>query len=518
MSSARSREGGRPLRIAYGRITTETNAYSPVPTTLEDFQRFHLLRGAELERACGRGGAEVGELARDAELSGFMRAVRRASVPIEALPLLSAWAVPSGPLAGPAYEALVGELRARLRAALPLDGVMLALHGAMRGRGVHANPEEGILEAVRDVVGPDLPVAVTMDLHAHLTPTKVEAATLLRGYQTNPHRDLPATGRRAGELLIETILGHVRPVTAWRALPMVMGGGLTIDFLPPMRKVFRRLRELQRRRSVLSASLFMSHPWLDSADLGWSVHVITDGDRALAEQLADELACLVWSVRQHPPPRIAGPEEAIAEARSARWARALGAVCMVDASDVVGAGAAGENTNLLRALLLHGRDLISYVPIRAPAALEEIEEIEPGEEAELHLGGALDPESNPKLALRARILRRAQRPHFGQVVTAQLLDSPRITLVLTELPPITLRPSFFADVGLDPWRADILVIKNFFHFRIFFAAVNRKTIGVRTRGVTDLDHYRSIDFDGPVHPKDRLFDWRPGDRRRRLGR
>ncbi len=503
----------RPLRLAYARIAQETHAFSPVTSTLDDFRRFHWLEGDALARACGRWRAEVPGMIRNAELSGFVRAARGAlGRRVELVPLLSAWAVPSGPLAADANEALRGALADGLRRAGPLDGCYLALHGAMRARGADREPEAGFLAAAREVLGPDRPLAVSYDLHGHLTPAKVDPATLTVAYRTNPHRDLASTGARAGALLARAVTGEVRPTSAWRSLPLVLGGGLTIDFLSPMRPLFRRLRALEREPRVLSTSLFMCHPFNDAPDLGWSVHATTDGDPALADAVADELADRAWAVRHEQPPEFLAPEAGIAAAREATLARRLGTVCVVDTSDVVGAGSTGENTHLVRALLEHGAGMTSYVPLRDPVAVAALWDRAPGDAVALEVGGRIDPATNPPVAVAGKLRSRATTTHFGRAV---VLDLGHVQLVLTELPPLPLKPRFYGDLGLDCWRADLVVVKSFFHYRIYFLAHNRRSIPIRTRGLTDFERVLELDFADAVHPKDPVACWRPADARRR---
>jgi microcystin degradation protein MlrC len=499
-------------RIAYGRVAQETNAFSPVDSTFEDFRRFHYLEGEALARACSRSEAEVPGLTRAAELSGFVRAVRSWREPIEAVPLLSAWAMPSGPLAESGYEELRSRLTRALEGAGRLDGLYLALHGAMRGRPPLPEPEEALLAAVRSVVGKELPLAVTYDLHANLTPGKVDPVTVLCNYRTNPHRDLASTGRRAGMLLLRAVAGEVRPVTRWRSLPMVLGGGTTVDLLAPMRPIFRRMKAIECDPRVLSVGLNMCHPWNDSRDLGWSVYVTTDGDAVLADTLADELANRAWAVRGIPPPRFLEPEEAILAVRSARVARALGTVCVVDASDVTAAGAPGENTNLLRAFLERGEGLSTYIPVRDARAVLELWEQPLGSRVRTSIGGRVDPGRNTPVEVSGTLRARCETGYSGRAVA---LDLGHVQLVVTEHAPLTLKPSFYTALGLSPWRADAVVVKSLFHFRLYFLAVNRKTLMVKTRGATDLDLATKIPTNDPVSPRDAVADWRPADARRR---
>lgn len=503
---------GKPLRIAYGRITQETHAFSPVSSDLVDFTQRHYFEGEALERLCHPLVSEFSGLAPVAELTGFAAACWRAKYEVERVPLLSAWAMPSGPLTEAAIETLRERLRGALEAAGALDGVFFSLHGAMRGRGDAAEPEEIFLTTIREVVGPSVPIAVTYDLHGQMTQTKIATADITVGYKSNPHYDLFQAGYRAATLLLKAARGEARPVTSWRSLPMVLGGGTTIDFLAPMRAVFRRLKEIDRAPNVLAASLFMCHIWNDSPSLGWSVVVTTDGDEALAERFADELAELAWSVRHELPPSGVTPSEAIAQVRQLGWRRRLGTCCLCDASDIVGAGATGESTHTIRALLEEGEGLLSYAPIRDAVLVDALWSKAVGDAVDEEVGGRFDPEMYPPLRVRGRLRSKHTTDLLGRVL---VLDLGHLQLVVSELAPYTLRPSFFGALGLNPWRADCVVVKSLFHFRIFFLPINRRSFLVQTRGLTDFDISDKKDFDSPTHPYDVVEDWRFADRLRR---
>jgi microcystin degradation protein MlrC len=231
-------------RIAFARIAQETNALSPVPTTLFDFEGSHYVAGEQLLTAV-TDGPEVEGFFKRAELAGFIAAARKRRNEIEPVPVFSAWASSGGPLTKDCFETLEARLVEQLRAAGPLDGMYFCLHGAMGAHGI-ADPETRLLRAARSVIG-NAPLVVSHDLHGNLTRARVGAADAIVAYQTNPHRDHAKIGRKAGAIVIGTVLGELHPQVAWRSLPMILGGGKTIDFLAPMRAVFRRMRSPCRR-------------------------------------------------------------------------------------------------------------------------------------------------------------------------------------------------------------------------------------------------------------------------------
>jgi microcystin degradation protein MlrC len=503
------RKSQRPLRIAYGRLFHEANAYSPLETTLEDFERVHLLSGEALEKASTLRGVELKSFMPHAELTGFRQAARL-SGGVTCIPLESSMAVPGGPLTRACFDELTGRLLDRLEQALPLDGVYLALHGSMQVNGLDEAPEAHLLRRVRELVGTSVKIAVSYDLHANLSEGLVAPVDVLVAYRTNPHWDLAPTGFRAGRRLVRVLRGEIAPVHAWRKLPMVLGGGTTIDFVAPMRGVFRFLRRMERDPRVVSASLFMVHPYTDAEKIGWAVHVCTNGDRALAEELADRLADRAWKMREIPPPPMRDVATALDEVRTSRR-RHLGPVTLVDVDDVVGAGAPGGNTHLVRELVQTGRDLRAYVPVHDPALVEELREVPIGTSRDVTLRGT-PGYGMPAVSLRGAIVAARAPGDFGLLIR---LDVGELRIVVAERAPLPIHPSFWASVGLSARRADLIVQKNFFHYRMFYALTSFQHIPVVSAGATSLVRVRDQDYVVPMAPKANLSDWRPFDRRLR---
>ncbi len=496
-------------RIAFARIAQETNALSPVPTVLRDFETSHYLEGDAVLAAAATG-PEVPGFFKRAELAGFISAVRDRRSEIEPVPVISAWASSGGSLSLECFETLEDRLVEGLRRSGPLDGMYLCLHGAMGAHGI-ADPESRLLRSVRRVLG-NVPIVVSHDLHGNLTRARVDAADAIVAYQTNPHRDHAKVGAKAGRIVIGTVLGELRPTMAWRTLPMILGGGKTIDFLAPMRAVFRRMARAESSGEALAASTLMVHPWNDDPALGWSTAVVTDNDLPAAERLAEELAEQCWERRHQQPPEFPSAAEGIARARAARVRRKLGCVTMSDASDVVTAGAPGDSTHLLRALLEQATGLLTYCAVRDPHAIETLWPRAAGDHVALSIGGTLDPARSKPLPVSGTIVSKHDQHGFGKTV---VLAVDHLRIVVTEGPSMVMRPSFYKAVGLSPWKADIVMVKNFFPFLMFFLAYNRKTIFVRTHGTTDFDAAFQLRFDGPMHPRDAIDDWHPRDRHRR---
>lgn len=496
--------GPRPLRIAYGRLFHEANARSPLLTELADIDRLHHLSGEALHQATGLRGTELKSFMPHAELTGFRQAAALAGG-VETIPLASALAIPGGPLSRATYDTITNEIVDALRAAGPVDGVYLALHGSMQVEGMTEPPEGDLLRRVRAVVGPDAKIAVSYDLHANLSSGLVDPVDVLVAYRTNPHWDLAPTGFRAGNRLIRTLRGELRPVHAWRKLPMILGGGTTIDFLAPMRSVFRAMKKLEKDPRVISASLFMVHPYTTAEALGWSVHVSTNGDQALADELVERFADRVWEQRKNRIPELVPVKDALAQAKK-HPLRRLGPVTLVDVDDIVGAGAPGGNTHVLRALLEAPNDLLAYVPLHDPALVDELFSVPAGETRTVTFRGTPGygmPTATAEVTVRARTT--------GDSGRAVRLDVGKLRIVVCERSPLPIHPSFWLAVGLKARDAEVIVQKNFFHYRMFYAAISFAHIPVKSDGATSLDAVVREKHLVPVEPVASLDDWRTSD-------
>lgn len=499
----------KTYRIAFARFMQESNSFSTVHSTLKDFS--HNVEGQDLlDRCIKKRKWEIEGYLRNLELSGFMRAVGQHDN-IEPVPLFSTAAITGGPLRKEDYLKICDRLKTMLEAAGELDGLFLALHGALDVEDVR-EPEADFIAVARNILGPDVPIGISLDCHAILTKPKVESVDIMCGYKTNPHRDFARTGYQAGDLLIRKVLGQIKPTVAWRSIPMIMGGGAGVDFLAPMSPVFRRMRRMENIPGVLSASIYMCHPFLSHPDTGWAAHVITDGDQELAEILADELSERCWKARAVRYSNFVGIDLVIEKAKKAIIARKTGTITICDASDVVGAGGTGENTNLLRRLLEDAKPLICYVPIRDPQAIEELWGQEIGSKIEMSIGGKLQPEFNEMVSIKGSLLIKKETAAFGKTA---VLDLGHVKLVITEGFAFALKPAFYRDLGLNAWTPDITVVKSFFHFRLYYLFISRKSFYVRTTGITDIDIILTIKTNDPVYPNVDLPTWREVDWKRR---
>ena len=496
-TSGDQKEISDPKTIMFAEFMHEVNSFSPVLTTEVNFKADHLFYGDDVLASA---------VEEDKQLAGFLSAVEKSGRGrIKAIPIVHAKSMSGGPVDSLFYakikNLIIDEVGSRER----VDGIYLSLHGAMGVQGMF-DPEGDLITSLREAVGPDVPIAVTFDLHANVTQRRAENADIIVGYHTNPHRDHFKTAFRAGDLLIRTMLGEIEPVMVVNKMNLLKGGGINIDFLPPFRKIFAEMKKMEKQEDVLSVSFFPVHIWIDEPELGYSTVGITDGKPDLAASLADEISEMAWAVRDVPQPQGNSPEEAVAIAREKKIARALGTLVFCDVSDAVGTGTPGESTWILKALAEQGSEMTSYITLRDEVAAREAWNSSVGDEVTLTVGGNIDTVYNQPFNYTG-IVTLKQETSYGKTV---IVKNSGIHLILSELPMASRKPSDFRELGLSIMKADIVVVKNLFPFRYNYLLYNRKTVNVISPGLSNTDPF-ALNYENiprPIYPLDRIDSWK----------
>lgn len=483
-------------RLALIEIHQETNSFSTVPTELRNFESLALHYDEDVHT-----GGDKHKL----QVDGFRKAIKKyGEGRVEFVPIIAAWSHSGGKITKEVFEHFKAHIFKRLKEN-KLDGIYFSVHGAMGVDGQH-DPEGDLLEEIRALTGDGLPIGVSCDLHANITKKLVTHATFINAYRTNPHRDHNRVGFKSGELLIKTVFGKVKPTMAFQKLPLLKGGGLTIDFLSPMSKVFKAMKRMEKNPEVLSVSNFMVHIWIDAPEVGWSCVVVTDNNPALARQLCEELCEMNWQVKDHSHPKPLSPEQAIAKVKKARWRSWLGTSVISDLSDLVAAGAPGESTLILQALSAEKKSLKAYVPLCDEEAVSKLGPSDLTHEVTVTVGAKLEKKFNQRVEFRGQLKFLADSRYGKTAVIVQ----DKLHLIITTLPCPVFKPSFFTKLGLNIWTADVIVVKNLFPFRLFFWLYNRQTLYVETAGVTNIDIFQ-LDYKHiprPIYPLDQIDDWR----------
>jgi microcystin degradation protein MlrC len=490
------------FRVAAAQIAHETNVFSAVKTDLAAFEASGL-----------HFGPAVIEIARGAntEFWGFVTGAEAQGFDLE--PILAVWATPSGLVTADAIEHVTGLLDDGLRRARaegrPLDGVLLALHGAMVTE-IDDDGDGYILKIVREIVGPDVPVVATLDLHANISPRMVELADTLIGYDTYPHIDMAERGEEATAILARLMRGEFRPTPALRKPPMLPTSQRMTTGRMPMRALMERAHVIEEDPRVINVTIAGGFPLGDNPDAGFGVLVTTNDDPDLAAELANELATEAWSLRDGFLGGVASFEHAAELIHSLDSEEDVdmpvsGPLVLVDIADNPWSGGPGDSVELLRFFFAQRVEGAAIALVRDPEVVREAIAAGPGGKIAVNLGGKTDRLHGEPLPVRAhvKLLSDGRYVNDGPMMAGLTVDLGPTALLLCEpasgpsSPPVevlvTTRAETPVDLnvfrchGIEPTRHRVLGLKGKGHFRAAFEPIARRVVLVEGPGTTGAD-------------------------------
>ena len=491
------------MRIALGQLWQETNTFNPLPTTRADFEQFGVSRGAAMIEAM-----------RDTnELGAFIQSLRDWPERPELVGLVRLPAWPGGAATADTFRWLLAELVGSLERELPVDAVLLALHGAMAAD--EAPDVEGeVLEAVRRLVGPEIPLVATLDLHANVTRKMVESSDALVLFHTAPHIDVFETGLRGARVLRRILVDGVKPVAAFQKLPMVVPAERANSQDPAsVSYAFREhLQALERDPRVLTAGLATVQPWLDIPEMGTSVVVATDDAGDFAEAECQKLAHEVWRRRRDYLPELVPLDEAVRRAHQLQD----GLVVLSDSADATTSGAPGDSNWLLQELLKYRWTGPVLVALVAPEVVAAAAKAGVGAELTTPLGGVRDRRFSQPFTVTTRVERLfdARFVISGHLARNLPIDMGRsavlragdVDILLTSRSGAHFAPEFFREAGFDPFAARVLVAKSPCGFRAAYQPHAREIMVVKAPGCAPSDfwNYEYRRIPRPLWPWDEI--------------
>ena len=491
------------MRIGLIWVSQETDTFNPSPTTVEHFAAFGIDHGEAIFEKLGGVGS----------VGGYLSAARERD-DVESVPLFKARAVAGGRLSADTLAYLADEVEKGLAGAGQLDGLALQLHGACSAEGVD-DVDGYLLDIARRQVGPNVPIVLALDHHANITRAMIEGSDALVGHRTQPH-DPFDTGRLAAQLLFKIVSGEATPTVAFRKIPLISHQEQYLTSRHPMKTWFDRARQMEQEDSrVLQISNFPMQPWLDVDEGGWSTVVVTNDDMALADELADELADLAWSMREEFQVKTSIP---VAEAIRRAEAADSGVVVLSDTGDSVLGGAGGDSTVLVREMLEQGITGPALVPLVDPTIGDKLDESQVGETVTVEVGGAVGKMHDP-ITLTGRLAQFEPTViHIGGDYSSPVVDLgytavlevPCGIVVVTQLPGVGgVHPAMYEHFGLDPAAYKMAVVKTASNFQ-YFADISSEVIRVDSPGPTQSD-IADLPWERiprPVYPLDEISSWR----------
>lgn len=480
-----------PIRLAVAGIIHETNTYAAEFSGLTQLRAFEQYWETQIPAVFENSNHQVG---------GFIEGARRVGATLDYT--FVGQATPSGTIDAEAYASMKREILNGIRAKLPVDGVLLALHGAGVADGVE-DVEGDLAVAVRALVGEQIPIVAVYDLHGNLTEDMHRSCDITLPCKLYPHTDFFDRGVEAVALLVDMLDGKLKPATAVRYLPMLPYIVTTQEgFIPSL--VNELCAKLAQQAGVIDCSWFHGFPFADIAAPCPSVVCTTNGNIELAQQLADEVADWIWNHREEFRPSLPSPEEGIAMAMASQ----SGPIVINEYADNPGGGTPGDGTYLLRALLSARPEpgTACFASINDAAVVAQAQAAGVGATIRVSLGGKLGRYQGQPIEADAYVKsitdgRFVNRPgamfagvNFDLGAMCRLVICGVDVIVASRAEQIyDVEP--FALHGLDVSRHKIIALKGANHFRAYFRSmaaqiVSVDSIGLSTANITSFSRSR----------------------------
>ena len=476
------------MRIAIGGFQHESHSFAPVPTRWQDFLR----PGGfpPLQRPAG-----LVEALRPTSVPGAGAITAAEEAGAEIAPLVWCFANPAGPVTAEAFERIAALMLAALSDAMeaaPLDGVFLELHGAMVAEG-YGDAEGELLRRVRAVVGPEVPVAASLDPHANTTAAMVEHADALVPYGTYPHVDMKPAGARAVRLLLERIRRGRPWAKSFRQVDFLIPLSAQCTLVPPMQDVLEERARIAEAEGVAELAFCFGFPYADFPDCGVSVAAFAE-DQAPADRAAESLAGWIEAREAEfagaVVPAAEGVARAIALARTASRP-----VVLADTQDNPGGGGHGDTTGLLAELIRQGAQGAVLGLINDAESAAACHATGEGATLRLSLGGRSD---GAPLAVAATVERlsdgrftctgpmaRGNPADLGPSALVRVSSGVRAVVVSRKMQAYD--QALFTHLGVRPAKQKILALKSSVHFRADFQPIAAEVIVVAAPGPVVAD-------------------------------
>jgi microcystin degradation protein MlrC len=430
---------------------------------------------------------------------------------IELIHTVAATATPGGPVTKKTFDYYLDcILETARKNQQKIDGVVLPLHGAMVvediADGQNDDGEGPLIAAVRDVVGPNVPIAVTLDLHGNVTDEMINQADALISYETYPHVDMAETGRKAMQILKNIIHDGLQPVTVIERPPMLTAGVSENTSDQPMKDIMNQARKLENRKNIIKINVMPGFFRSDIPSASFSVSVVSDDDPNAARSAARELAELVWNRRTKFAVDAPDPTAGIQQARElvAGLGEDDSPVVLADYGDNPGGGGTNDETAVLHEMLDQDLSNAGFVFIRDPEVVETCLDAGVGNHVTVDIGGKsadswTDPIENVTSYVKTITdgiftntgpMRTGTVNHLGNTVLLQCGPSEGVYVIITENRLQPIDPEIWRHVGVQPERLDIIAVKSANHYRAAYEPIASHIIPVDSPGLNVMHPQR----------------------------
>ncbi len=455
------------MRVATGGLSHESSTFTPVPTTIESYRERFLVEGDDILNTFAGTNTPIGGFIAGAQAHDF-----------ELIPTLFGEPQPSAPTPRPLYDELLGRILDGISKAMPLDGVLLELHGSMAVGDLDAtdglgDAEGHLLAAVRETVGPDVPVLAQLDIHSNISQQMVEQADVLIGRETFPEIDMAARGRECADVLVRIVRDGLRPTMALHQIPMIWGQNQVTAHLP-MRDAIAELHGIEALPGVVCGSIATCFYLADVPDMGASVYVVTDDDQALAQEYADRLGSWIYARREDWQLELSSTRSALEEAQAVgRYP-----VIVADVRDNTGGGSPGDSTGVLRTFIDMQLEDACVLYIVDPEAVARCQQAGVGARLSLEVGAKSSPLQGTPVPMEVEVAAESdgafqyEGPMYaglsGNMGPSAHVVQDGIHVLLVSRREQPFDTAFSRSLGLDPRQMRYICVKSAAHFRAGF--------------------------------------------------
>ncbi len=481
--------------IAIAGIMHESNTFCNTPT---DFEAFSCTIGDNILPIWKEAHHEIGGFIQSAALHDYV-----------AIPTLMATATPAGPVTDAAFDKLTEMLIQQLKAIPNLDGLLLALHGAMVVKS-HPDADGEALRRLRETFGESLPIVVTLDHHANVSQQMVDKSTALVIYKTNPHIDQRHRGIQAAELMMRILRDEVIPTQALAKPPMLLNILYQNTSAEPMHSIMNAAKRLESNANILVANVAAGYPYADVSEAGPSFVVVTNNNLQLAQTEADRLTGMLWDIRNQLTLNLPDASNAVQQ----------GILChehpviLVEMGDNIGGGSPGDSTFILEELIRQKASGFVVV-LCDPQSVQTCIDIGVGNEVSLQVGGKTDNRHGDPVAIQGKIRlihdgyfietepRHGGQKYHNQGLTAVVAVADSL-VVLTSYRQTPFSLQQLLSLGIDPKAMQIIVVKAAIAYRAAYEPIAGKIIEVDTPGLTAVNplHFTYRNVRKPLFPLD----------------
>ncbi|KRF67597.1 MlrC domain protein [Bacillus sp. Soil768D1] len=487
------------MRIGIGHIMHETNTFSAVKTTEDSFKEILWARNEEVLR-CHDGVKDY--------IGGMIDKGRELGADL--IPSFSAFANPAGTITKECFEILKKELITNIQDKGKLDAICLALHGAGVVDGID-DLEGELLRELRKILGYEIPIVVTLDLHGNLSETMVKEANLLLGVKYYPHIDCYETGLKAMDLTVKILKGEINPVMVMKKLPILIPIAAGTTDMSPAKDITHLCLQMEEQTEVIDCTFFHGFPYTDIPDVSATVITITDGNDEIAQTVCKEVAKDIWAMRAKFLRELPDPKNGMLQALS------IGECPIIinESSDNPGAGAPGDGTYLLREMLEFNIPKSCFGFIYDPEVANLAHQVGVGGKIDVSIGGKTDSLHGEPIALTSAYIKALTDGRFttsspmmkgfefnlGKSVRLQVGN---VDIIVCSVNWQTLDEQIFLLHGIDVTEFRIVALKSAQHFRAGFKHLAKKIIsvdspGLSTSKVASFNYQRII---RPIYPLD----------------